>query len=133
MSDICYKELRNILEDANYRMKPSEYKDLEIAHLKLFTTIEPQSIYYKEHPFLNSFIRIVCGAHGPYFEFSLDQCVLPLEIKSGQEWRLNYSNVKYIWLNPKSFPEVKIYYQKKSVKYADYKPGFYYVDFYIDK
>lgn len=35
--------------------------------------------------------------------------------------------VKYIWLTVKGAPEVKIYLQRRTVSYADYVPGMYYI------
>jgi len=54
-----------------------------------------------------------------------------LKIKSGQEYRINdpkYSeHVKYWWLTPKDLSDMKVYYQKRIVSYADYKPEMFYV------
>ena len=40
---------------------------------------------------------------------------------------LEGNKVKYLWLTIKDNSCIKIYYQKKSVDYADYKPGMLYV------
>jgi len=78
----------------------------------------------------SSFTRIVVGDYGAFVEFSSEQankdafCIAP-----GQEYRLEerYKNCKYIWLTISDSSEVKIYYQKHTVTYADYIPGMYYV------
>ena len=75
--------------------------------------------------------RIVIGAHGPYIEFSAEHFRKSIVITKGQEWRLNKKyNVKYLHMNIFGHEELKIYKQTKTVNYADYKPGFYYVDLY---
>ena len=81
----------------------------------------------------NSFDRIVIGDYGAYIEFSSEQANKDLFIIApGQEYRLEprYSNVKYIWLTIDDNSKIKIYYQKNTVKYADYIPNKYYVSVY---
>lgn len=80
-----------------------------------------------------SFDRIVIGDYGAYIEFSSEQANKDLfTIAAGQEYRLEprYNNVKYIWLTIEDDSQVKIYYQKNTVSYADYKPQKYYVSVY---
>ena len=81
----------------------------------------------------NSFDRIVIGDYGAYIEFSSEQANKELFIIApGQEYRLEprYSNVKYIWLTIDDDSRIKIYYQKNTVKYADYIPNKYYISVY---
>ncbi len=81
----------------------------------------------------NNFDRIVIGDYGAYVEFSSEQANKDLfTIAAGQEYRLEprYNNVKYIWLTIEDNSQVKIYYQKNTVSYADYKPQKYYVSVY---
>lgn len=82
----------------------------------------------------SSFDRIVIGDYGAYIEFSSDQANKDLfTIAAGQEYRidnLRYANVKYAWLTIDDDSQVKIYYQKNTVSYADYKPQKYYVSVY---
>jgi len=71
--------------------------------------------------------KLVVGDHGAYLEFKEDQMVLEnLQTKPGQEWRSkNNKFVKYLHLEtPGKF---KVYHQLKTVKYANYKPGRYYI------
>ena len=72
------------------------------------------------------YTRIVIGDYGAYVEFSSEQLFLdkiePLFSNSPDR------PVKYIWLQSKDNPRIKIYEQKRRVNYADYKPGFYYID-----
>lgn len=82
--------------------------------------------------------RIVVGDYGAYYEISPKNIIRDrLENTKGQEYRFKnpkYRNkVKYYWLNPKGFPDVKIYYQKRVVSYADYKPDMIYISCFDDK
>lgn len=81
----------------------------------------------------NDFERIVIGDYGAYVEYSPAQANKDnYIIAPGQEYRLEprYSNVKYIWLTISDDSDIKIYYQKHPVTYADYKPEYYYVSVY---
>lgn len=81
----------------------------------------------------NGYDRIVIGDYGAYIEFSSEQANKDLFIIApGQEYRLEprYSNAKYIWLTIDDGSQIKIYYQKNTVSYADYKPQYYYISVY---
>ena len=82
----------------------------------------------------SNFDRIVIGDYGAYIEFSSEQANKNLfTIAPGQEYRiddLRYANVKYAWLTINDDSQIKIYYQKNTVSYADYKPHKYYVSVY---
>lgn len=75
--------------------------------------------------------RIVIGDYGAFIEFDKEQANRKLfVIAPGQEYRINdpkYSNIKYHWYTIDDGSNVKIYYQRRKVLYADYKPGMYYV------
>ena len=80
----------------------------------------------------NGYNRIVIGDYGAFIEFDKSQIIREnIKIKEGQEYRINdpiYSeNVKYYWLTAKDNSDIKVYYQKKTVTYADYKPEVFYV------
>jgi len=80
----------------------------------------------------NGYNRIVIGDYGAFIEFNKSQIIREnIKIKEGQEYRINdpkYSdNVKYYWLTAKDNSNIKIYYQKKTVTYADYKAEVFYV------
>lgn len=79
-----------------------------------------------------SYERIVIGDYGAFVEISADNIISDnIEVKKGQEFRIfdpQYKdNVKYHWLTAKDNSNCKIYFQQKTVDYADYKPGFYYI------
>lgn len=70
------------------------------------------------------YIRIVVGDYGAYIEFDEVQQArgAPLDGWDG-EAKAN----KYVWLRTKDAAQTKVYYQIQRVKYADYKPGCFYV------
>jgi len=83
----------------------------------------------------NGYNRIVIGDYGAFIEFDKDQVVREsLKVKTGQEYRINdpkYSeHVKYYWLTPKDKSDMKVYFQKRTVIYADYKVDMFYVSVY---
>lgn len=81
----------------------------------------------------NRYRRIVVGDYGAFVEFNdCDMKGCPCFIvKPGQEYRIQdpkYSkNVKYWWLTAIDDSGIKIYEQRRTVDYADYIPGMYYV------
>lgn len=72
--------------------------------------------------------RIVIGARGPYIEFTSSQIIMEnIFIPKDQEWRLELINNAYYVEYRTKVDLVKIYYQLKTVDYADYKVGFWYI------
>lgn len=75
--------------------------------------------------------RIVIGDYGAFVEFNQKQANFDSFItKSGEEYRLTKrynSTVKYEWLTTKDYSDIKIYLQRRTVPYADYKPGYFYI------
>lgn len=75
--------------------------------------------------------RIVVGDYGAFIEFSGPLYDGQFEIAPGQEYRVHderySSKVKYVWLTVNDDSKVKIYHQKRTVNYADYKADMYYV------
>lgn len=83
----------------------------------------------------NGYNRIVIGDYGAFVEFSRVQALMHhLKIKEGQNYRIEdpryAKHVKYLWLTADDDSDVKVYDQKRSVEYADYKPGMLYVSVY---
>lgn len=73
----------------------------------------------------------VCGDYGIFLEAEEKNMVHKnIMIKHGQEYRIyeqRFSErVKYHWLTAKDNSGIKIYFQQKTVDYADYIPGMYY-------
>lgn len=78
------------------------------------------------------YTRIVIGDYSAFIEFSeLQAAKENFIIAPGQEYRVHdkrfAEHIKYVWLTTKQGRKVKIYHQKKTVPYADYKIGMYYV------
>lgn len=76
--------------------------------------------------------RIVIGDYGAFIEFDSDQVVQDnIQVQKGQEYRINdasfINKVKYIWLTASDDSKIKIYFQQKTVDYADYVVGKFYV------
>lgn len=80
-------------------------------------------------PICNSYDRIAIGDYGAFIEFS--EPATEFICQPGQEYRMNDSKymykVKYDWLTVPDNSNIKIYKQKRTVTYADYKAGKYYV------
>lgn len=78
----------------------------------------------------HGYSRIVIGDYGAYIEIPPHLMVMEhLQIAPGQEYRFSerYQSVKYYWLCPITADYVKIYWQKNTVKYADYIPQMFYI------
>lgn len=74
-----------------------------------------------------SYERIVLGGRGPYVEFSDEQVVQSnFIVPEDQKWRFTSSNSYYNEYRTIQ-DNVKIYHQKKTVDYADYKIGMWYI------
>lgn len=78
--------------------------------------------------FATDFERVVHGGRGDYVELTRDQIVVDLVSKFDQELPDNVSNetFHYYWLLPVGRTE-KVYWQVRTVDYADYKIGYYYI------
>jgi len=79
----------------------------------------------------NGYVRVVIGGRGPYIEF------LPghlnwdsLQIPDEEKYRLEHpwkDKVFYVEWRTKDQSNVKVYDQKRTVDYADYKVGLFYI------
>ena len=126
---------KNLAQKYGYRPLPSElsdnYRNFYKENIPSFLNIDGGGHLYTSYGTLicERYNRIVIGDYGAFVEFSKPAC--DLIIAPGQEYRVNderYSkNVKYIWLTTADRSKIKIYHQKRTVKYADYKRGMYYV------
>lgn len=80
-------------------------------------------------PFSNDFVRVVHGGRGDYVELVKNQFLVELEPKfKGTILPDEVSDEPfyYYWLQPIGRNE-KVYWQIKTVSYADYKIGYYYI------
>ena len=83
-------------------------------------------------PVMRGYDRIVIGDYGAFVETTTDKIFRKyIRVKSDQAFRMNdpqYTKCKYIWLTATDESNVKIYFQKRPVNYADYVPGKIYVN-----
>ena len=77
------------------------------------------------------YTRIVIGQRGPYIEFSPDQIILAnLHVPKNERDRLREPRRSYVYYfewRTNDDANVKVYEQKKTVDYADYKVGLLYI------
>lgn len=76
--------------------------------------------------FANCYNRVVHGGRGDYIELEKEHIVFSLVSKFNNDLNVPIDKY-YFWLYPEGKPEYKVYYQLKTVKYADYKIGKYYI------
>ena len=75
----------------------------------------------------NGYNRVVIGQRGPYIEFNKNDIFeKELYIPKSQLYRLSDPKVYYIEFRTIE-GEAKVYYQMRSVAYADYKIGYFYI------
>ena len=82
--------------------------------------------------FATGYSRIVIGDYGAFIEIAPEQMVKDaIVVERGQEYRIfdpQYrEHCKYHWYTAKDNSHVKLYFQQKTVDYADYKVGMWYV------
>ena len=110
----------------------NKYRQLYKDNIPEFLNIDGGGPLYTRNGMLicESYIRIVIGDYGAFVEFN-EPNYSTYMIAPGEEYRINdpayKDKVKYLWLTIKDNSCIKIYYQKKSVDYADYKPGMLYI------
>lgn len=76
--------------------------------------------------------RIVIGDYGAFVEIAdADMCKANLCLQPGQEYRVSEpryaDHVKYVWWTTINGSGPKLYEQKRTVPYADYRVGYWYV------
>lgn len=99
---------------------PPEFKDLKGRRIVLLSSCGTV--------LLQEYDRIVVGDYGAFIEFT--RPASPLIVEKGQSYRQQpryKNNVKYDWLTLQDDSHIKVYHQKRTVKYADYLVGKYYV------
>ena len=100
---------------------------------KIFINNEDKPLYSLSGVLISKkWDRIVIGDYGAFSEIDDNDMVKEnIKVKDGEEYRMNdprYSeHVKYFWYVPKSGFPSKIYFQQKTVTYADYKPNKWYI------
>ena len=132
--------IEKLVHDWNYRPIPPLFS--EDARTLYKATLpgwlqetDPKAIpigTLKGTEFASGFSRIVIGDYGAFLEIAGSQINRDvIHVQPGQEYRLaepRYAeHVKYLWMTVPDDSNIKIYWQKKTVEYADYRPGMYYV------
>ena len=77
------------------------------------------------------YTRVVIGGRGPYIEFLPSHLIWDsLQISDEENYRLEHpwkDKVFYVEWRSKDQSNVKVYEQKRTVEYADYKVGLFYI------
>ena len=137
---LCYNlatKLGFSLESPTYKkLEPSlstKVRDLYKTHLDELNLDPTKPIYtFEGTKIAEGFNRIVIGDYGAYIEYPLSQVPNGTRYdtpKSEQyrklpEWKCR---VKYIWYTAQDSSNIKIYWQLRTVSYADYKTKMFYV------
>ena len=90
----------------------------------------PETKFYSANGTLlaTGYIRIVIGERGAYVEFAPEHmCFCNLHIPPEQKWRLQGEVAYYIEYRTQDDANVKVYEQRRTVGYADYKIGMFYI------
>lgn len=132
MTDVdCY--IQELADKYKYRPLPKQVKveahTLYQNNLNGFD--KKRDTLIDGRPFCKDYERVVVGDYGAYVEIKEGDVIQPLTVPEKQKWRYDVEylkskniNIKYHWLE---CGDCKVYHQVATVKYADYKPGFYYV------
>lgn len=134
------KHIECLVEKYKYRKLPVKLS--ESSHMMYLETI-PDWVRLEGDPAIHLFSsegtllsvgykRVVVGDYGAYIEIEKSSMNRPkVCVAKGQEYRYrdpNYSSsVKYYHYTLKDSSNIKIYFQQKTVSYADYKPDHFYV------
>lgn len=127
------KEVVDYINDLviKYKYKPlpieESLKAKELYSQNIPNLMDNKPLWDDFKVFAYGFDRIVIGDYGAFVEISEDKMNLDvLSVPSNQKFRLNKGFWgKYIWLT--SDGHNKIYKQIRTVSYADYKIGYYYI------
>lgn len=137
---------KTILEKINNNIKKGIYKALPLEESAIIRQYYASQIpchiplnggnitlcTYKNTILSHKYDRIVIGDYGAYFEIAREDILTEnLIVPKKQEYRLEpkyKDTVKYFWFTANDDSDIKIYYQKRTVNYADYKVGYCYID-----
>lgn len=146
LEDFFLKQAREAIEQAvkrwHYQPIPKKFREEFYQHynnaMNGFQKPEKRDLTIAGKTIAFDYSRVVVGDYGAYVEIAQEDMFATLKLKEGQEWRtdeqyLNWrqisKSVKYVWYvyNAADGKEIKVYLQRNPVKYADYKPGYYYI------
>ena len=141
MDENLKKQIRDWIKTCSerylYRPLPKKIKaqtyELYLQGLNGYGAAEHKPVRIKGTLIASDYESVVVGDYGAYLELSEEQFILKdqLVVAPKQNWRFNADyiaktglTIKYYWYE---LFGVKVYHQLATVKYADYKPGFYYL------
>lgn len=112
-----------------------KYRQFFLDNMPDFLSVHGDNIALKTSKgsiITNGYDRIVIGDYGAFIEFNESQANhQDYFVPQKQMFRINNPSfvhkVKYEWWSIVDGSDIKIYKQKRGVKYADYTPGKYYV------
>ena len=111
-----------------------KYREFFTQNIPAFLKMDGDNIalYTTEGSLLcNGYSRIVVGDYGAFIEFDGPAYDANVVVQAGQEYRIDdpkyKNNVKYHWYTIEDGSNIKLYYQKRTVSYADYTPRKWYV------
>ncbi len=129
MEKIINKFYSNVANGNYNSLNQKESHLMRTFHFECYEYVE-QFIKFP-NDVLKSYYTLVTGDHGSYYEFELEDLNCEIGVYENEKHRLKNPSAKYDWYIPiiERIPEnkIKIYLQKNTVKYADYKIGKYYV------
>ena len=106
------------------RVAPGDYQ----ARLRIPVDGDPAMRLFTRSGTLvaDGYLRVVIGGRGPYIEF---QTVWQshMRVPAEELYRFNDPHVYYAEYRSHDKSDVKVYWQKKTVDYADYRVGRYYI------
>mgnify|MGYP005664102487 CR=1 FL=1 len=135
-----FKYIDHLVEEYNYKKLPDELSILSHGYYKAQL---PDSLFIEGDQYFEiktqlgtviacGYKRIVIGDYGAYLEIEKDNCFKDkICCQLGQEYRYKdpqyKDKVKYYWYTCKDGSGIKIYFQQRTVEYADYRPGYIYI------
>lgn len=123
------KKVRSNIKNNRYDKLSPEESNLVRREYAIRISFPSQSNWNFENEEMTlvavGYSRIVIGDYGAYVEFAPDQ-IQHQNIENAFLGKPNRS-IKYVWMQTKDDALTKVYWQKKRVAYADYKPGMYYI------
>ena len=91
---------------------------------------KPDTKFYSANDTLLAigYTRIVMGERGAYIDFAPEHmCMENLKVSSDHIWRLDSDVAYYIEHRSRDEANVKVYEQRRTIGYADYKVGMFYI------
>lgn len=74
------------------------------------------------------YIRVVHGQRGAYVELTTEQLLIAnIHVPNNQVWRYSNDNAYYLEYRTNDAACIKVYHQKRTVGYADYRVGMCYI------